>query len=124
MRFDLVPRSSREGLISRAAERGLRLSSSEAAMLIDSRERALRDTERIEFESGALEALIETFADSPHLDGAEVLCELTELFYHLKNETDDRVSDEALLRRMREVFDDCRGTVELLSDRLGGGLHG
>lgn len=121
MTFEMIPRRAPGELVRQAGLRGLNLTAGEAIMLLDAHDGALQSAGRIEFEGGALEALIEAFADSPYLDGAEVLCELTELFYHLKNVTCDRVPDELLLRRMAECFDDCRGSVQLLADRMEGG---
>ena len=38
------------------------------------------------------------------------------LFYHFKNETEDRVGDTALLTYMKRAFDgQCRGSLELLA---------
>lgn len=106
--------------------RQLRLSAADALALTEARDCALKSTGRVEFEDGALEAILRTFCPSPYLpdeDRIETLNALTEMFYHLKNETQDRVSDEDLLARMRECFDEpCRGSVELLADRLGGGF--
>lgn len=107
--------------------RQLRLSAADALALSEARNCALRDSGRVEFEGGTLEAILRAFCSSPYLpDGEriETLSALTELFYHLKNETQDRISDEDLLARMRECFDEpCRGSVELLADRLGGGFQ-
>ena len=103
----------------------LPLTQGQLAMLAESHDRALQSASRVAFESGGLESLLTAFADSPWLPSEELpetLSALTELFYHLKNRTEDLVSDEALLRRMREGFDECRGSVELLADLLEGGL--
>lgn len=122
MAMEMIPRREPVQLVQWAADCGLKLTAGEALMLLDAHAQALQSTGRIEFESGALEELIGIFADSPHLDSAETLCALAELFYHLKNVTDDCLSDELLIKRMREVFDDCHGSVELLCDRLEGGF--
>lgn len=122
MIYPLIPAPEPAALAEWSQRCGLPMSIREAAMLQSAHSDALRSTGRIEFESGTLEALIEVFASSPYLDGAEALCELTALFFHLKNITGDRIPDELLLRRMAEGFDDCRGSVQLLADRLEGGL--
>ena len=104
---------------------GLPLTSGELVMLAESHDRALQSAGRIAFEPGGLESLLTAFADSPWLppdDLPETLSALTELFYHLKNRTEDLIRDEALLHRMREGFDDYHGSVELLTDLLEGGL--
>ncbi len=109
-----------------AARAGLTLTDGDVRSICAACERALRESNRIELESGLPEALVEAFGNSPWLDPAvETLGALAELFYILKNETHDRISDESLLRQMRETFDGpCRGSVERLADLLGGGLYG
>lgn len=106
--------------------RGLTLTDGDVRSICAACERALRESNRIELEPGLPEALVEAFGSSPWLDpAAETLGALAELFYILKNETHDRISDESLLRWMREAFDGpCRGSVERLADLLGGGLYG
>lgn len=87
---------------------------------------ALAATGRIEFESGTLSALADAFCSSPYLSQriwCDVLCELTELFYYIKERTEDHVCDELLIQRMRTLFDHpCEGSVQKLSDLLEGGL--
>lgn len=113
-----------------AARAGLTLTDGDVRSICAACERALRESNRIELEPGLpealVEALVEAFGSSPWLDpAAETLGALAELFYILKNETHDRISDESLLQRMREAFDGpCRGSVERLADLLGGGLYG
>lgn len=109
-----------------AARAGLTLTDGDIHSICAACERALRESNRIELEPGLPEALVEAFGSSPWLDpAAETLSALAELFYILKNETHDRISDESLLRQMHETFDGpCRGSVERLADLLGGGLYG
>lgn len=107
-----------------ARKRGLTLRPGGALRLLRAEQTALSDTGRLLLDDGILPPLIEAFADSPYLtgDAAETLAALTELFYHLKNETDDRIPDERLLQTMRQRFDEpCRGSVEWLADLLGEG---
>ena len=74
----------------------------------------------MELGGGAARAIISAFCDSPYItqeDYAETLQGLIELFYDFKNDTYDRVSDEALIRCMKHAFDgECRGSLELLAD--------
>ena len=104
--------------------RGLTLRPNDALRLLQAEQTALSDTGRLLLDDGILPPLIEVFADSPYLtdDAAETLAALAELFYHLKNETADRIPDERLLQTMRQHFDEpCRGSVEWLADLLGEG---
>lgn len=95
------------------------LTAAQAAELVAARREALVQTGRVEFGSGVTEKLIRAFYTSPYLTKetyAETLQALTELFYQLKNETDDRVGDDALLAEMRARFDgDCGGSLDLLA---------
>lgn len=122
MFLQMIPRTDPAALAQWSLNCGLPISIREAEMLQSAHADALRSTGRIEFESGTLEALIEAFSPSPFLDDVQTLCELTELFFHLKNVTRDRIPDDLLLLRMAEGFDRCRGSVRLLADLLEGGL--
>ena len=69
------------------------LTAAQAAELVAARREALVQTGRVEFGSGVTERLIRAFYTSPYLTKetyAETVQALTELFYQLKNETDDR----------------------------------
>lgn len=105
----------------RSARFGLRLSGAQAEELAAVRTEALRACGRVELGPGILGKLAEVFCDSPYLgqdNYAETLSELVELFYHYKNETGDRVADDALIGFMKSAFDGpCRGSVELLAGR-------
>ena len=129
MPIDLTPAvhaaQRQPALAQHCLQIGLPLTSGQLITLAENHDCALQSAGRVAFEAGGLEALLTAFAESPWLpseDLTDVLSALTELFYHLKNRTDDLISDEALLRRMREGFDACRGSVELLGDLLEGGL--
>ena len=101
------------------ASYGLQLTPAQAQALLDTRSGALRKTGRVELSGGILEQLILTFCDSPYLtrdNYEETLHTLVDLFYHFKNETEDRVGDAALLTYMKRAFDgQCRGSLELLA---------
>ena len=100
---------------------GLRLSQKEVKDLIEVRNEALKDSGRIEFGLGAVERIITYFCDSPYISQdsyALIIGELTEMFYNAKTETLDSVSDDELLRVMKEAFDGpCAGSTELLRSR-------
>lgn len=100
---------------------GLELSEKQAKALVENRNKILRDTGRIETDSSVLEKLIYTFCDSPYVSVGnyeDTLNALLELFYIFKNETNDKISDDALLDFMKKSFDgDCFGSLELLSGR-------
>lgn len=81
----------------------------------------LKQTGRVEFGPGAVDPIIEVFSDSPYItrdNCEEIFSELITLFYTFKNETLDRIGDEALIRYMKKAFDgECCGSIELLESR-------
>lgn len=117
-----APQLADELLSSNAetAAYGLTLTAQQALALAQTRAEALKAANRVELGGGAARAIITAFCDSPYItqeDYAETLQGLIELFYTFKNETYDRVSDEALIRCMKRAFDGkCRGSLELLAD--------
>lgn len=100
---------------------GLTLSRVDAVELVETRSFALKSNGRIEFGGGAIDKIIKEFCDSPFIsmhNYAETLHELTEMFYYYKNETLDLMSDDDLIKFMKNKFDGiCQGSLELLSGR-------
>ena len=100
---------------------GLVLSPRDAVELVETRAYALKSNGRIEFGGGVVTKIIKEFCDSPYIsmyNYAEILHELTEMFYYYKNETLDLISDDDLIRFMKDSFDGaCQGSLELLSGR-------
>ena len=77
----------------------------------------MKKTGRIEFAGGILPKLIYAFCDSPYIEQeeyAELLMELQEMFYLLKKETLEQLTDDELIRAMGLVFDFSCGSLELL----------
>lgn len=100
---------------------GLVLSRAEAVELVETRTLALKSNGRIEFGGGVIDKIIREFCDSPYIsmhNYAETLNELTELFYYYKNEALDLISDDELIKFMKDSFDGkCQGSLELLAGR-------
>ncbi len=100
---------------------GLVLTPEQAAMVAQARGEALRRAGRVEFDGGALQALIFAFCDSPYLpkEGyAETLCALSEIFCAFQTDAEDEADDAETLALMRRHFDECRGSMDLLEDRM------
>lgn len=99
---------------------GLSLSPSQAASLAIRESDILERTGRICFGASIMPQLARTFCDSPHIQSAEwasMLAELLWVFYTLKNETRDQLSDEALLERMAYLFSGAaQGSVQMILD--------
>ena len=104
-------------------EYGLVLTAEDAKELSDIRERSLKDNERLEIGLGAMEGIIRRFSRSSFINQenyAYVIAEVTDLFYYIKTETDDRISDNELLDELYLRFEQrCRGSVDLLLGREG-----
>jgi len=100
---------------------GLRLNEQQVVELLETRSYSLEGTGRVEFGSGVIGKLIETFRDSPYIwqeNYAETMNDLVEMFYYYKSETLDLISDDDLIEFMKNCFDGkCRGSLELLKCR-------
>ncbi|MGN0773218.1 MAG: DUF6323 family protein [Candidatus Ventricola sp.] len=115
-----VPRVESAALNKASAPFGLILSPSQIAALQRQEAKALERTGRVCFGKSILPRLAAAFAGSPHIqacDWADTLVELTDLFYALKRETEDSLSDEELIGRMVRTFDGpAQGSTTLLAD--------
>ena len=122
----LTPRDSGEllALNNHTASYGLMLTPVQAAQLAVCQQRALADTGRIEFGEGATAQLIRALCASPYVDRetwADTLGEMTALFYALKSETHDRLTDGELIDAMVRVFDGrAHGAMEVLAGMTEG----
>ncbi len=100
---------------------GLILTEVQALELVETRSYALKQNGRIEFGGGVIDKIISEFCDSPYIsmnNYNETLHELLEIFYYFKNETLDLMSDDDLIKYMKNAFDGiCQGSIELLSGR-------
>ena len=99
-------------------EYGITLTPEEAKDLSETRVKALTENERIEIGVGAVEGIIKRFSRSSYItkeNYAYVLSEIAEVFYYIKTETDDKVSDNALLDELFIRFEQrCRGSIDTL----------
>lgn len=98
---------------------GLTLRPEEITALARRRAEVLQSTGRVEFGEGILPKLMFIFCDSPSIPPGEfaaTLDALQECFYHFKNETGEKLSDDELLELMKAGFDgECQGSVEQLA---------
>ena len=86
---------------------GLTLSRQNAIELVETRTLSLRSYGRIEFGGGVIDKIIKEFCDSPYIsmhNYVETLHELIEIFYFYKNETLDLISDDELIKFMKNSF--------------------
>ena len=100
---------------------GLTLNTADVLQLIETRSRALMENGRIEIGSGTLTKIIDAFYDSSFImqqDYLDTLNALLDIFYYIKNETLELLSDDELIELMRDYFENrCKGSLDLLKDR-------
>lgn len=101
-----------------SAKYGLTLTAPDVKEIITARNQALRGYGRVELDLEVTRKLILNFCSSPLIaqeDYAATLVDLQEIFYYLKNETDDTVGDDELIRIIKDFFENsCGGELELL----------
>ncbi|WP_440896664.1 DUF6323 family protein [Amphibacillus sp. Q70] len=106
----------------KAKEFGLVLTRNEIKNILVARNQVLHSYGRVELSVDVIKELAEVFCASPYVDDKNfvpTLYELQEIFYYLKNETEDRIGDSPLIGVMRDYFDDvCNGSLELLKSKL------
>lgn len=109
---------------------GLVLTEQQALALAQTRTRALKESKRIELNGGIVDKLILAFCDSQYIQRdtyEDTLHELINLFYELKNNTWDTVSDDEIIGFMKDAFNTrCHGSLEQLSGealRLSEHIH-
>lgn len=99
---------------------GLVLNEQQALALAYTRTCSLKESKRIDLNGSVVDKLILTFCDSPYLtknNYEAVLHELIGMFYDLKNNTLDTVSDSGVIEFMKNAFNGrCGGSLELLWD--------
>lgn len=97
---------------------GLVLSKKQITNLIKNRNIILKELGRIEIGSGALEEIIYEFCDSLYIDKTNYynnLIELTRIFYLYQDELNNKLTDEQIIKYMKDNFDNiCCGSVEIL----------
>ena len=107
-----------------SSDGGLTLSREEARGLAEIRSRALVDNQRIEIGIGAVGRLIKKFRLSSYVSPdsfAELIGYLSELFYFVKTETHDGISDADLADFIYDRFEGiCAGSTELLTAQCEG----
>lgn len=109
-------------LNEKTKEYGLVLSPEEVRQMIHTRNQVLYNYGRVELSLQVTKELIEVFVASPYVydgDYATLINELHEIFYYIKNETEDKIGDCRMIEMMRELFDgDCGGSLDLLKSKL------
>ncbi|MDR0268605.1 DUF6323 family protein [Paenibacillus sp.] len=101
---------------------GLALKPQDVELMLAARSQVLCGYSRVELGIEVTKELIELFSASAFIrqeDYLDTLNELHEIFYDLKNETEDQISDMKLIHKMKEVFEeDCGGSLDFLKSKL------
>lgn len=99
---------------------GLHLTDGEIQELIMRRRECLSEQQRVEFGNGILEQIIFAFCDSDFLyqeNYAETIARLQDIFYLYKNESMDELTDDELLKIMKDAFEgECQGSLAYLEE--------
>ena len=100
---------------------GLSLTEQDAEAIMTARNLSLQRLGRVELSTQPVAMLITAFSSSPHVNQAEyadIICEMIEVFYYLKNESLDQIPDDELIAIMKEFYDGpCQGSIDLLTGR-------
>lgn len=100
---------------------GLILTQQDAATLVKARNHAVQSYGRIELSIDVVGMIIAKFSSSPYInqrDYVSTLNELIDIFYFMKNETEDIIGDSKLIDLMKYYFDhSCCGSTDLLKSR-------
>ena len=100
----------------------LDLSQKDIEGIIEKRKESLKQFGRIEFDNWIVEKIIKEFCDSPYISKENfinTIYELIDIFYFYKNETNDLVSDDELIKFMKKYFDNsAHGDLDYLSNTI------
>lgn len=106
-------------LNERTAEFGLILTRKDAEEIVAAKREALKNSDRVEISGDVSVKLIGAFCDSPYIEQStykNTVNRLIDLFYELKNETNDLISDGEAIAFMKKSFNgECNGSLELLA---------
>ena len=108
-------------LDAKANNYGLIINESTAKEIAVYRNKALIENERFEINSNAITRLTSAFLETRYInqeDFADIIGEIINLFYYIKNETENAVPDDDLISEMLKVFNEtCFGSVELMQSK-------
>ena len=105
-------------LNAKANNYGLVITESVAREIAVYRNNALIENERVEMKSDAIARLTSAFLETRYIeqqDFAATIGEIINLFYLIKTETENTISDDDLISEMLKVFDNtCFGVIEIM----------
>lgn len=102
------------------SSKNLRLTEAEAREIAETRLTSLRQNSRVEIGLGATKRIIKKFSGSTFVSRQDLpglVTFLTDIFYFIKTETRDAISDAELVDILFDKFENsCAGSPELLAD--------
>ncbi|VFC58269.1 Uncharacterised protein [Clostridioides difficile] len=93
---------------------GLTLSESDVKDIINFRDNTLKGYGRIELDIKVTKQLIENIYTSQYtnMDNyLETINDMQEIFYYLKNETDDKICDDEIIEILDELYEKFSGNI-------------
>ncbi|MBY2475693.1 DUF6323 family protein [Clostridioides difficile] len=94
---------------------GLTLSESDVKDIITSRNYTLKGYGRIELDIKVTKQLIKNIYTSQFTnmdDYLETINDMQEIFYYLKNETDDKICDDEIIEMLDELYEKFSGNLD------------
>lgn len=108
-------------------KRNISLTKEEAKDLIISKNFSLKKYERIEFNDNSTKKIMYEFSSSDFINKhsyLQTLEAIIDLFYLLKNESEDKISDDDLILIMKEKYENvCFGDISILGSILYDYIH-
>ena len=99
---------------------GLTLNKEDVKEIINSRDNTLKSYGRIELDIGVTKMIIENLYKSQYTDKDDyvyAINDLHEVFYYLKNETLDQISDIEIIELIDEVYNNCSGRIDIVQEK-------
>ena len=99
---------------------GLTLIKEDVKEIINSRDNTLKNYGRIELDIGITKMIIENLYKSQYTDKDDyvyAINDLHEVFYYLKNETLDQISDIEIIDIIDEAYNNCSGRVDIVQEK-------
>ena len=99
---------------------GLTLNKEDVKEIINSRDNTLKSYGRIELDIGITKMIIENLYKSQYTDKDDyvyVINDLHEVFYYLKNETLDQISDIEIIEIIDEIYNNCSGRIDIVQEK-------
>lgn len=101
---------------------GLVLNMQDAKAIVAARAAALQNSERIEMSNDVVKKITQMLYASPFIcqeDYVFNINNIQEMFYYMKNETEDKIGDDELIDIIFNFYNNsCQGSIELLKETL------